>query len=112
VGDNHAGEDEPRLQPHALNAQALDNLVSQVRRSSSSRSHTSDQSLDVTQPPPSPPPSPPSASSIMTTKTNDDLAAMIEKLTGTVAALQNDVESLKKDKGPSSSPSGSGGHDG
>jgi hypothetical protein len=48
----------------------------------------------------------------MSTKTNDDLAAMIEKLTSMVAALQNDVESLKKDKGPSSSPSGSGGHDG
>jgi hypothetical protein len=98
--------------PPALDAQALDNLVSRVRRSSSTRSHTSDQSLDVTQPPPSPPPSPPSTSSIMTTKTIDDLATIIEKLVGTMSVLQNDVESLKKDKAPSSSPSGSGGHDG
>ena len=48
----------------------------------------------------------------MTTKTIDDLAMIIEKLVGTISVLQNDVESLKKDKAPSSSPSGSGGHDG
>jgi hypothetical protein len=81
--------------PPTLDNKALDNLVSRVRRSSSSRSDVSDQSLDVTQPlaatpPPSPPPSPPSASSTtsaMGTKTIDDLAAMIEKLTGTISAL-------------------------
>jgi FtsZ-binding cell division protein ZapB len=83
--------------PPTLDAQALDNQVSRVRRSSSSRSHTSGQSLNVTQPPPSPPPSPPSTSSIMTTKTIDNLATIIKKLVGTISVLQNDVESLKKD---------------
>jgi hypothetical protein len=48
----------------------------------------------------------------MSNKTIDDLAVMIEKLTGTIFVLQNDVKSLKKDKALFSSPSGSGSHDG
>jgi FtsZ-binding cell division protein ZapB len=47
----------------------------------------------------------------MNTRTIDDLAAMIEKLTGTISVFQNEVESLKKDKASSASPSSSDGND-
>lgn len=45
----------------------------------------------------------------MVEPSNADLAKLIESLTGTIAALQTDVATLKKDKEKSSSSSGPGG---
>jgi len=45
----------------------------------------------------------------MAEPSNADIAKMIESLTGTIASLQSDIVTLKKDKEKSSSSSGSGG---
>jgi len=45
----------------------------------------------------------------MAEPSNADIAKMIESLTGTIASLQSDVATLKKDKEKSSSSSGPGG---
>ena len=45
----------------------------------------------------------------MAEPSNTDIAKMIESLTGTIASLQSDVATLKKDKEKSSSSSGPGG---
>ena len=45
----------------------------------------------------------------MADPSNADLAKMIADLTGTIVSLQTDVAELKKNKGPSTSSSSSGG---
>jgi hypothetical protein len=92
--------------PPTLDTKALDNLVSQSRRSYSPTSATY-----PTAPPQSPPPSPPlaaSSSSPMAEPSNADLSKMIEQLTDFVAMLQFEVIALKRDKEKSSSAGGRG----
>jgi len=106
--------------PATLGADALDNLVSRSR-SSSSRSAdppTAAPALAAAPAPSAPATPPPVAAptsslaatppTLMAEPSNADLAKLIAGLSSTITSLQADVATLKKDKEKSSSSSGPG----